>query len=161
MTKETQTRTKLTDILIAMLLSGKSVRTFHAIIRERKLSRYKKGSVSVALSRLSKRGYILNSSNGWEMTNEGKVYANKTQLFSYIISPFKDNHLSNTIISFDIPGPKRSTRDWLRNQLKIFNYKMLQQSLWFGPGPLPNEFIKRLNELKIRENIKIFKIKTQ
>jgi hypothetical protein len=36
---------------------------------------------------------------------------------------------------------------------------MLQQSLWLGPGPLPQEFLKRLNELGIRENIKIFPIK--
>lgn len=35
---------------------------------------------------------------------------------------------------------------------------MLQQSLWIGPGPLPEEFIKRLKDLKIKDCIKIFKI---
>jgi hypothetical protein len=35
---------------------------------------------------------------------------------------------------------------------------MLQQSLWIGPGPLPSEFLERVNELKIRENIKLFNV---
>ena len=49
-------------------------------------------------------------------------------------------------------------RRWLRNQIKIFGYKMLQQSLWLGPGPLPPAFLKRLEDLKIRKNVKTFKI---
>jgi hypothetical protein len=35
---------------------------------------------------------------------------------------------------------------------------MLQQSLWIGPGPLPGSFLKRLEDLNIRKNIKTFKI---
>src|SRR3989344_3311600 len=42
--------------------------------------------------------------------------------------------------------------------LSRFGYKMLQQSLWIGPGPLPARFLKCLEELKIRKNIKTFKI---
>jgi DNA-binding transcriptional regulator PaaX len=152
-------RESLTDYIIAMLLSGKSSKTFHMIIHEREFAKYKKGSVRVALSRLNKKRYITNSKEGWKITLKGKTYRNKIWLYSYLSSPFNKNTPSNTIISFDIPGPQRATRDWLRNQLKIFNYKMLQQSLWLGPGPLPDEFLKRLNELKIRDNIKIFKVK--
>ena len=48
--------------------------------------------------------------------------------------------------------------DWLRNQLKIFGYKMLQQSLWQGPGPLPIEFRKRLDDFGIKKNVKTFKM---
>lgn len=150
--------TTLTDLLIAMLSSGRNPRAFRSIIHERELSRYKKESVRVALSRLNNKGYLNNTKSEWIITKEGKIYANKLQLFSYLPSPYKKDNSSNTIISFDIPGPKRKTRDWLRNQLKIFNYKMLQQSLWLGPGPLPLEFLERLNKLEIRENIKIFKI---
>jgi len=58
----------------------------------------------------------------------------------------------------DIPEQNRILRNWLRNQIKIFGYKMLQQSLWIGPSPLPPPFLKRLEDLNIRKNVKTFKI---
>jgi len=150
----------ITDLLIATLFSARNTKTFHSIIREREFAQYGKNSIQVALSRMNKKGYLNNSKNGWSITKKGKSYANEIQFFSYIPSPFnKKNSLQNTIISFDIPGPERKTRDWLRNQIKIFGYKMLQQSLWLGPGPLPSEFLKRLEQMKIRKNIKIFSIR--
>jgi len=42
---------------------------------------------------------------------------------------------------FDIPSDKRSERDWLRYQLKGFNYSMLQKGVWVGPFPLPQGFL--------------------
>lgn len=148
----------ISDLLMATLLSGRNVKTFHSIIREREFARYGKDSVQVSLSRLKKKGYFEKSNDSWSLTQKGMSHAKEVHLFSYIPSPFKENSPVNTIISFDIPGPKRSTRDWLRNQIKIFGYEMLQQSLWKGPGPLPKEFLERIEELKIRKNIKIFSI---
>ncbi len=156
MRKITSTKDSLVDYLVAMLSSGKNIKRYHEIIRKREVSRYKKESISVALSRLNKKGYLKKSKGGWSLTPSGKVYYNKTMLLSYIESPFNKNSEIKTIVSFDIPGPQRHMRDWLRNQLKIFGYKMIQQSLWVGPGPLPKEFLKRLKELKIHENIKVF-----
>jgi DNA-binding transcriptional regulator PaaX len=147
------------DLLIATLLSNKNIKTFRTIIRKREFARYRKDSVRVSLSRLSKKGYFRKSNNGWLLTQKGTSYAEEIRLFSYIPSSFKKNSQINTIISFDIPGPQRTTRDWLRNQIKIFGYKILQQSLWIGPGPFPSIFLKRLEELKIRKNIKIFSVK--
>lgn len=147
------------DLLIATLCSGRSTRSFYAIIREREFARYKKESIQVSLSRLSKKGYCKNIDGDWSLTQKGFLHTKRVNLFSYIPSPFKENTPANTVISFDIPGPQRKTRDWLRNQIKIFGYKMLQQSLWLGPGPLPPTFLKRLEELKIRKNIKIFSVK--
>jgi len=152
-------RETIGDLLIAMLSSGRNPVEFRSILRKRELARYKKESIKVCLSRLKKKGYLLNSNLGWELSKNGKLYFENVHLISYIPSPFNKKSPSDTIISFDIPGPDRKIRDWLRNQLKIFNYKMLQQSLWIGPGPLPNEFLERLNELKIRENIKLFNVK--
>jgi len=149
----------ISDLLIATLFSCRSSYQFHKIIRQREFERYKKESVQVSLSRLNKKGYLKKSNNGWLLNQKGISYAKEIYLFSYISSSFKENSPANTIISFDIPGPKRTTRDWLRNQIKIFGYKMLQQSLWLGPGPMPSEFLKRLDELNIRKNIKIFSVK--
>lgn len=149
----------ISDLLIATLMSGRNVKTFYSIIHKREFARYKKESVQVSLSRLNKKGYCKNSNNNWSLTAKGILRTKKINLFSYIPSPFEKNSPVNNIVSFDIPGPKRTTRDWLRNQIKIFGYKMLQQSLWIGPGPLPPEFFKRLEELKIRKNVKIFSVK--
>src|SRR3989344_2552760 len=133
----------LTDLLIATLASGRNTRLFDKILHEREFKRYKKESVGVALSRLHKKGYVENSSSGWSITEKGKKYFKSNRLLSYIASPFEKN---------------RIIRSWLRNQIKIFNYRMLQQSLWIGPGPLPLSFFKRLEDLNIRKNIKTFKI---
>lgn len=146
------------DLLIATLCCARNTRRFHSIIRERKFNRYKKESVRVALSRLHTKGYVNSSALGWSITKKGKRHSQKTYLLSYIVSPFAENPSSSMIISFDIPEKDRFARHWLRNQIKIFGYKMLQQSLWIGPGPLPLSFLKRLDDLSIRKNIKTFKI---
>jgi len=159
MENKTNKSKSITNFIIAMLGSSRNPRAFRMIMKEREFSQYKKESIQVALSRLNKKGYVNNSNNEWSLTKEGKIFLNKTSPFNYIVSNFNKNSPINTIVSFDIPETNRVSRNWVRNQLKIFNYKMLQQSLWLGPGPLPTNFIKRLNELKIRENIKIFPIK--
>ena len=146
------------DLLIATLCSAKSTHRFHAIIREREFKRYKKESIQVALSRLHKKGYVENSNSGWSITDKGKRRTKSVSLLRYMVSPFTENSPHNMIISFDIPEQNRSARHWLRNQIKIFGYKMLQQSLWIGPSPLPSAFLKHLEDLNIRKNIKTFKI---
>lgn len=148
----------LVDLLMATLESARSVRRFRSILFERKLERYKKESIKVTLSRLHKKGYLENSTLGWSITKKGKEYNKNIRQLSYMTSPFKEKAPDGTIISFDIPEKNRIIRNWLRNQIKIFGYKMLQQSLWIGPGPLPSSFFKRLDNLNIRKNIKTFKI---
>ena len=147
------------DVLIATFTSSRNPRHFRSILRERKLARYKKGTVRTALYRLRKKGYLKNSSVGWSATKRGKAWKKNKGLKKYLPSPFEKNSPQNSIISFDIPVRKRALRNWLREQIKIFDYEMLQQSLWIGPGPLPVNFLNRLENLGIRKNIKIFKIK--
>jgi DNA-binding transcriptional regulator PaaX len=153
----------LTSLLLATIGSARNTRKFRSILFEQRLKKYKKESVRVTFSRLQEKEYIEKSTFGWSVTNNGKTYLkekNRQRLLSYLISPFKKNQTPSIIISFDIPEKNRKVRNWLRNQIKIFGYKMLQQSLWIGPGPLPKEFLRRLEDLKIRKNVKTFKIRT-
>ena len=149
----------IVDLLIATLASGRSVRAFHSILSERKFNRYRKDSVKVSLSRLHKQGYLKHLDLGWSLTKTGKRRAKENHLLSYIPSTFEKSCPDSMIVSFDIPEQSRVFRNWLRNQLKIFGYKMLQQSLWIGPSPLPLAFLKRLEDLGIRKNVKTFKIR--
>jgi DNA-binding transcriptional regulator PaaX len=158
MPKRFHYKNSLPDLLIATLASGRNLYLYKAILRERRLQRYKKENIGVALGRLSSRGLVQSSSKGWFLTNKGKDFRRSSQLLDYFPSPFNDSSSPNTIIAFDIPEKRKHVRNWLRNQIKIFGYKMLQQSLWIGPGPLPEKFLKRLEDLKIRKNIKTFRI---
>ena len=158
--KESYTES-LVDLLMATLGSARSTHIFKNILFKRKLKRYKKESIKVTLSRLHSKGYVKKSFSGWSLTQKGENHIKKPNLMDYFASPFAENSYPNIIISFDIPEKNRKVRNWLRNQIKIFGYKMLQQSLWIGPGPLPATFLKRLEDLKIRKNIKTFKINTQ
>jgi len=146
----------ISDLLIATLASGRSARRFHAILREREFKKHKENSVQVTLSRLRKKKYVNHSSSGWSLTKTGRYHGKQKRLLEYLPSPFGENSPDTTIISFDIPESNRAIRNWLRNQIKIFGYKMLQQSLWIGPGPLFVSFLNRLEELKIRKCVKIF-----
>lgn len=148
----------LSRLLLATIGNSRNLKIFRSILREKKFKRYKKESIEVAFSRLSKKGYVVNSSFGCLITDKGKAYVHKKHLLDYISSPFKENDPLNTIIAFDIPEKDRKIRNWLRNQIKIFNYKMLQKSLWLGPGPFPDSFLKHLEDLHIRKYVKIFKI---
>ena len=67
---------------------------------------------------------------------------------------------TKVMVLFDIPEKKRKTRNWLRSQLKLWDFEMLQQSVWLGKGPLPKEFSVRLRLLNISECVKIFKIQS-
>lgn len=159
---ESPTGESIADLLIATLMSARSVYLFRKIRNERALKRQSENSLRVALSRLSTKGYVVRSSDGWAITTKGKLYAKNIKakkLLEYIPSPFIKNSQSSIIISFDIPEHSRVLRNWLRNQIKIFGYKMLQQSLWVGPGPLPKEFLSRLEKLNIKNNVKTFNIK--
>lgn len=149
---------ELGDLLIATLGSYGSTKIYKDILFERKFKRYKSSSIRVALSRLKARGYVGNK-DGWILTKRGRSLLKQRRLLDFIPSPFPNNNTREIIVSFDIPEKDRKVRNWLRNQLKVFNYTMLQQSLWIGPGPLPDIFYKRLQDLNIRKHIKTFKIK--
>jgi len=62
---------------------------------------------------------------------------------------------------FDIPEKERGARDWLRNQIKLWDFKMIQKSVWLGTGPVPKEFMERIKFLGLEKNIKIFNIQNK
>lgn len=148
----------LTDLIIATLFSYRSSYTFKKLISDRKFKKHKENNIRVTLSKLHSKGYIDRSKLGWYLTQKGKEKNKEIYLFGYIPSPFKNKQNNNTIIAFDIPEKNKRTRNWLRNQIKIFGYSLLQKSLWIGPGPLPESFLKRLEDLNIRKNVKMFRI---
>lgn len=151
----------LINILLAAIESGHSTKRFYQILNKRSEGNYTDQSIRVTLSRLKKAGYISKNNKDWLLTKKGTAYRKQALLYSYIPSPFSPSVKNKLIISFDVPESRRIDRNWLRNQIRIFGYTMLQQSLWIGPGPLPKEFKERLSTLKLDALVKIFSLSTK
>jgi DNA-binding transcriptional regulator PaaX len=148
----------LTHFILAFLMSGHNTATFKRLMQSDFSSDIDEDRLSVALSRLHKKQYVSKGSSGWSITNRGRREI--TRIGSqYITCPFGIHAVKNTLVAYDIAENNRKARSWLRNQLEIFNYSMLQKSLWFGPGPLPLDFLHRIRDLGLSENVKIFTVK--
>ena len=114
----------------------------------------------MTLSRLKKKGLVENTQGKWSISKEGKEFLvlrkRGIKLFppSKKVSPKAQKQL---IVTFDIPEKKRKYRDWLRLELVGFGFEPVQKSVWFGPA-LPKEFIEYLDEIKLLEYIRFFKV---
>ena len=148
--------TNLSDRLIAFLFSCRSTRLYFQIINERAFKRRNKESIRVTLYKLKKNGLISEQNGRWRLTEMGKRKGINIQRYSFISSPFPPKSPERIILAYDISEKMRYERHWLRSQIKIFGYRMLQQSLWIGPGPLPAEFQKKIKEIGISHCVKIF-----
>jgi len=147
------------DHLIALLLSSRSTYLYRKILWSRVNERQKNlkaGIFRQHLYRLHKKGII--------KPNGDIIYINRKNLLKFKV---KRNFLIKNVIfskkqkvllSFDIPETKKKIRDWLRNQIKYWDFEMIHKSLWVGYGPLPKEFNKRLKQLGIDRNVRVFKI---
>ncbi len=150
----------LSDHIIAFLLSAKSTKVYYRILRERAYKRANPNSFRTCMRRLEKAGYIKRERETISLTNK-KYVQTVTRNIQILPSPSKDKLSSKLLICFDIPEYKRYARKWLRKQLKEFGYRMIQKSVWTGPGPLPKEFGEIVKALNIKDSIRVFKLTNQ
>ena len=115
-------------------------------------------SLRMTIYRLRSKGYIEKKGRGWIITRAGKDHIARNNRKKSISEESRKKE-RNLIVAFDIPEQYRQERRWLRNELVILNFTMLQKSVWFGPGPLPEELIDSLVDLKMLPFIKIFQAK--
>lgn len=156
MQKHWEDEASFSDFIISHLLSCSSIRIQKKILYElvQKKRALNKQLFNNNLYRLKNKG-ILN------FDPERNILINKNVLKLHtLFAKIKAKPAGDTrvLVLFDIPEKKRKTRNWLRLQLKIWDFEMLQQSVWLGKGPLPKEFTDRLHLLDIGECVKIFKI---
>ena len=71
---------------------------------------------------------------------------------------FKNTAPKNLIVMYDIPSSKKKEREWYRRQLQKFDYIMIQKSVWVGPSPLPNDFLKYIKSIGLLNQIKTLKL---
>lgn len=122
-------------------------------IRDRNIS---EGVERVMLSRLKEKGFVANEKRGvWELTAKGLVHV-RTLRADRERSTRTASAPGDLIIAFDIPEIDARKRRWLRVMLKSLHFHLLQKSLWFGPGPLPESFITELRVQRILSHLKFF-----
>lgn len=132
----------------------------------RKHKQYKnKPSASIrnTLTRLRKKGLVKKTQTGWSSSNliNSVLKNNINELDKIKLQASKNKKNGEIIVMYDIPEYLRSKRDILRDGLKVLDFKQKQQSVWIGPAPLPEEFIKFINDLKITKYINFFKVKEE
>lgn len=155
MYKNWQDEASLGDFIISHLLSYKSIKIQRQVLFK-----------LVQKKRNKNRAYFNNTlnrlkSNGVVSLDRENVVFNKKVLNSHFLyrnMSIKPTGETKVLVLFDIPEKKRKIRNWLRLQLKLWNFQMIQQSAWLGDGPLPKEFLDHLKLLDIKECIKVFKI---
>lgn len=150
-------KTTFADELIAFLLSCNSNSIRKKILWER-IQKRRKISQNVYyqnINRLKKRG-ILEDSNGIVyLSRKGKMFFDNPYR-RVKEKPLKDNKI---LVIFDVPETKRKVRTWIRDQIKEWDFKMVQKSVWIGYGPLPKEFIDRLKYLKVNDGVKVYNLR--
>jgi len=109
------------------------------------------------LSKLKQKNYIHKKDGIWEVTDQGKEYYSAKNNFIYFKSTFSEHTSKEYLVIFDIPESERRKRNYIRYQLQKYHYEQLQRSVWYGPGPLPKEFLLHLEKINVRKNILIFK----
>jgi len=125
---------------------------------ERPRKKFKAEVMRTTLYRLKKRGFAEHNNHVWKLTAQGKEYlgAKLARLLpSRRGKPLKGKK-KNLIVAFDIPEIMRRKRDWLREELAWYGFEQLQKSVWFGPGLLPEEFIKDCQRLDIFQYLRFF-----
>lgn len=152
-------RPTVSDEIISFLLSGKSMYRQKKILWERVRERTKasKQSYYQSIYRLSKKGYIEKRSEGYRLLSKVAPYSKSLHQLIYE----KPKSVKKVLVIFDIVESKKRTREWLRFQLKWWNFKMIQRSVWLGDGPLPKEFKRRLKDLGIEKSVITFGIRSE
>jgi len=148
--------TTFTDELIAFLFSCRSNSIRKKILWEQvqKRRRISNATYRQSIYRLRERGLIETKKDTLFLSEKGKkVFLDPYKKIK--TSPLRNNKI---LIIFDIPEPKKKVREWIRNQIKDWDFEMVQKSVWIGYGPLPEEFSKRLKLLGVSDNVKVYNL---
>lgn len=117
----------------------------------------------VTMARLQQRGLVEKKKKIWGITRKGREYLEEKLSFrlpSHSLSRKPSRRREkNMIIAFDIPEKDRRKRAWLRAELVLLGFVPIQKSVWFGPTPLPREFIRNAGDLNILRHLKFFEVK--
>jgi hypothetical protein len=123
--------------------------TFYAMPKNaaRKKIKFKEASIRQSLWRLKKQGFLEKRKNKYLLTKTGNILAQYALDRKKSIDEKWDKKFR--VVIFDIPESKRDTRNWLRQELYLLNYRKLQESVFIGKYSLTKDLVKEIKNKKI------------
>ncbi len=116
---------------------------------------------SATLTRLKNKGYVSKqgSTRGavWTISNQGKDVLNRLKDGKETIP---EDNISRLFI-FDIPESLKDYRNWIRQELTVSGYRLLQKSVWFGKRPLPRGFLQEVIDKDLFQYVHFFEIREE
>lgn len=91
------------------------------------------------------------------LTNKGKNFSIFVNDYFSTINQKWDGYLR--MVFYDIPMSKSAYRQWLYNNLSLLGYKQIQRSVFIGKYPLPESFIRNINDAELDDYLYISIIK--
>lgn len=117
---------------------------------------FKKNVIEVNLARLKQAGLIgkLENKKIYYLTPKGEeLVVFIKDRYSILEKPW-DGKIR--LVIFDIPEDKRFEREWLRQELLLLQYKLLQKSVYIGKSLIPDDLYQELIKKGIFEDVHIF-----
>ena len=135
-------------------------RPFLGLDRVKKL---KKATVSTVLWRLKREGLVAyagaKKTAQWRLTEKGKVALAdmRDEAQRQPLIP-KSDGVARLVI-FDVPERERDKRDMIRAELIGSGFSQLQKSVWIGHHPLPQDFIRMVEDIEASDHVHIFSVR--
>ena len=118
---------------------------------------YKKKTVQNGIARLKEKQHIMFVGRSVFISSNGRQYIKERKV---LLPNFSATYLKHgkkrLIVIFDIPEKQKAEREWFRKQLRNFGYEMIQRSVWFGPAPLPEDFIEYVKSIGLQNMVRVF-----
>lgn len=113
-------------------------------------------TISTTLHRLKQQGFVKNrgpkKKTIWHVTKKGS----QRLMMVNLELPKQDGR--KRLVVFDIPEKERYKRGWLRAQLRVYEFKPLQRSVWLGTRPFLPNFLNDVERLGISDRVLIFSL---
>ena len=157
-------RPSLGDDILSLLVDHKApYRIFYRMLE----GRYGSAGVPMpspavlrsTMSRLKQKGLLARKDDLWTTAKKGMAWIKRPGRIARI--PHKPATAKNMMVLYDVPESERKKRDWLRTELTLLGFTMLQQSNWLGPGPLSREFVEAAHTMGVLPYLRFFSVKEE
>lgn len=128
-------------------LPSTSSRIFENSSLPKKKSKFKETAIRQSIWRLKKLGFVEKKEGKIALTLAGKILAKYIINRKKILNKKWDGKYR--VVIFDIPEKQKETRNWLRKELYLLNYKKLQMSVFISKYSLTEDLIKEIKRRKI------------
>ncbi len=125
-------------------------------VRPYKKIKLKKNIIDTNLSRLEKQGLVIKDSKKkvYCLTEEGEKFVSYIKNRYEILKKPWDGKIR--VVIFDIPEKKEKWRRWLRDELQLLQFKLLQKSVYIGKTALPKSLYQDIIQSGLSQYIFIF-----